>query len=1174
MYFDTAGSGNVTNNMTDWLSFSLVFNSGAASFTNSGNSINVQGKIENNSTNTQTISLANISAANGVKELNPVNGDLVINSANLYLGSGGGGEWRVWGANGKTLTINGVISESGTFRINQNSTVVFQKTNTYSGQTYIHHGQLIISNGASAGTNTINLGGTNTIGVSATNALYLGTASSSGGVTNGSAISVNTGGGASTLGGNNTSGTNEFSGGITLNQGATLTASSGGTLSVSGVISGAGGFTNSGAGTVIFSGSGANTASGGSTISAGTTVFNKSANTAAIAGPLTVNSGATLRTDAANQFNNQFVTVNGTLNMNSQAQSLALAGAGTVTMNATLTNNSTGTDTFSGKLTSSGALVKTNTGTLILSGSANDYTGATTVGGGTLAVSTNNALGATNAGTTIGSGGTLDLRSVTYSTAEAVTNNGGTIAASAGTSSFAGGITLGANSTFDVGGTQLTLGGVIDDGASTFGITKSGSGVLILTNANTYDGNTTISAGTILAGNNAALGSTGTASVSAGARLQLSNNLTIARNLTLSGDGISGSGSLQNVSGNNTWSGVISNASAARINSDAGTLTVSTDINSGANNLYIGGSGNTTVNGLINGTATTGNGALYKDGAGVLTLSANNSGLTGLVRLLGGTISITNNNSLGSGTLELGGLATQAILLVGTNTSRSQAILIADGSSNSVINVAAGSVLTNGGNVTGGGNNATKFGKAGAGTLLLSGTASTYGGQIQVGNGTLIIGSNNGLSTNTTTVNRGVDLGLDISDTSTANNVAVLASNAVTISNSFYIAPNTSSALRTIGISGAGTNTFNNEFYLGGNLTVDAGANATDQVTMSGNILNTSGLIKTNAGILVLSGGSSTFTGGVTLGSGTLRVGNNSALGTGTFTINGGTFASDSSTARTNTNAITMGGNVQLGDATGTGALVFSNNNINLGAATRTLTVSNSTTFWGAITNGGLTKAGAGTMALAASNSYDGVTTVSAGVLRIGNSGALGSTNGGTVVESGAQLRLITGVAGATSFGNGEALTISGDGGSYLGALRSGVSGETNTYQGKVTLAANATVNAGSGTILILDVASGDAVDLAGNTVTFLGAGTHQVNDGIVGSGGLTKDGTGTLTLSASNSYSGGTLITLGTLQIGNGSTTGSVAGVITNNGTLAFNRSDNLTNSGTISGTGNLTKS
>ena len=61
------------------------------------------------------------------------------------------------------------------------------------------------------------------------------------------------------------------------------------------------------------------------------------------------------------------------------------------------------------------------------------------------------------------------------------------------------------------------------------------------------------------------------------------------------------------------------------------------------------------------------------------------------------------------------------------------------------------------------------------------------------------------------------------------------------------------------------------------------------------------------------------------------------------------------------------------------------------------------------------------------------------------------------------------------------------------------------------------------------------------------------------------------MTLSGANSYSGGTTISDGTLQVGNGGTTGSIAGNIVNNAALIFNRSDNLTYANVISGTGTL---
>ena len=61
----------------------------------------------------------------------------------------------------------------------------------------------------------------------------------------------------------------------------------------------------------------------------------------------------------------------------------------------------------------------------------------------------------------------------------------------------------------------------------------------------------------------------------------------------------------------------------------------------------------------------------------------------------------------------------------------------------------------------------------------------------------------------------------------------------------------------------------------------------------------------------------------------------------------------------------------------------------------------------------------------------------------------------------------------------------------------------------------------------------------------------------ISGTGSLTQAGTGTLTLTGANTYTGGTTISAGTLQLGNGGTTGSVAGNITDNAALAFNLSN-----------------
>ena len=79
------------------------------------------------------------------------------------------------------------------------------------------------------------------------------------------------------------------------------------------------------------------------------------------------------------------------------------------------------------------------------------------------------------------------------------------------------------------------------------------------------------------------------------------------------------------------------------------------------------------------------------------------------------------------------------------------------------------------------------------------------------------------------------------------------------------------------------------------------------------------------------------------------------------------------------------------------------------------------------------------------------------------------------------------------------------------------------------------------------------------------------------GTGAIIKTGGGTLALAGNNSYVGSTRINAGTLQVGNGDASGNLSAAdtiaITNNGTLAFKRSDSVTFPGAISGTGSLSQ-
>ncbi len=127
-----------------------------------------------------------------------------------------------------------------------------------------------------------------------------------------------------------------------------------------------------------------------------------------------------------------------------------------------------------------------------------------------------------------------------------------------------------------------------------------------------------------------------------------------------------------------------------------------------------------------------------------------------------------------------------------------------------------------------------------------------------------------------------------------------------------------------------------------------------------------------------------------------------------------------------------------------------------------------------------------------------------------------------------------------------------------------------NTYTGNtaVTQGTLQIGNGGAGGSIV-----GDVAVASGATLAFDRSGTVSFGGTVSGAGGLTQAGPGTLTLTGTNTYTGGTTIAAGTLQIGDGGTTGSVVGDIANNGTLAFNHSDNTSFAGVISGSGSLVK-
>ena len=209
---------------------------------------------------------------------------------------------------------------------------------------------------------------------------------------------------------------------------------------------------------------------------------------------------------------------------------------------------------------------------------------------------------------------------------------------------------------------------------------------------------------------------------------------------------------------------------------------------------------------------------------------------------------------------------------------------------------------------------------------------------------------------------------------------------------------------------------------------------------------------------------------------------------------------------------------------------------------------------------GGLDKTGAGTLTLTQNQAFTGTTTISAGVLQLGNGGTTGSVSG-NIVDNGT---LVVNRSNALTLAG----TISGTGSLVQAGLGNTTLTADNGYTGGTTISAG-TLQLGNGSTTGSIV--GNIVDNARLVVNRSNALT--LSGTITGTGSLAQDGVGNTTLTADNGYTGGTTIGAGTLQLGNGGTTGSIVGDVVNNGTLAINRSDALTLSGTISGTGALVK-
>jgi T5SS/PEP-CTERM-associated repeat protein/autotransporter-associated beta strand protein len=571
-------------------------------------------------------------------------------------------------------------------------------------------------------------------------------------------------------------------------------------------------------------------------------------------------------------------------------------GAGTGVVNFNQSNAVTITSVISG----AGTVRQLGSGTTILSAS-NTYTGGTTI-----------------------SSGTLELNN-TGSVAGSITNNA----------------TLSLNRT-----NTLTLTNLV---SGTGALSKSGTGTVILAGANTYSGNTTISAGTLQINAGGSVSNSATTLVGSGGAGTLSISGGTYSNTSVSighsgGTGIlnlnSGSLSAQNlaVSGNG--------AVAGTLNLNGGTMAVS-----GSFSVASGGTINVNTGGVLSG----GNGGqLWVDSTNSLVNFNGGTGSSGLNLFVGngGTVDL-RGQSLGSNNWAnlvasgLGGVlrnsGTNAATIANPNT-----IWLWEGGQRLTIDASGGDILINSW-ITSSQMTNTGIIKTGTNALILANYGNDYNGGTFLQQGTLRLDHANAAGSGA------------ITQSNAGSTLQINATGTVTNAMSLY----NIATLQTVTLSGA--KTLNGATY-----NVAAGTTTTESGVLSG----AGGLTKSGTGTMTLSA-SNTYTGATAIGSGVLALTNGSAIAdTAAVTNSGATLRVDSSET--------------IGSLRGSGSTV-----LNGAAVTLTVAETNSQTYAGVISGaGGFAKAGIGTVTFTGANTYSGDTTINAGVLQIDVGGAVSnSTN-------------------------------------------------------------------------------------------------------------------------------------------------------------------------------------
>ncbi|EBM7412748.1 autotransporter outer membrane beta-barrel domain-containing protein [Salmonella enterica subsp. enterica serovar Senftenberg] len=850
------------------------------------------------------------------------------------------------------------------------------------------------------------------------------------------------------------------------------------------------------------------------------------------------------------------------------ASNVEALGSGDVTDNATLELN-TGGD-FDNNIGGTGSVVKSGDKTLTLSG-ANSYTGGTTISGGTLVVSNVEALGSgdvtDNATLELNTGGDFDNN---IGGTGSVVKSGDETLTLSGANSYTGGTTisggtlvatnveaLGTGDITDNATLELNAGGDFTNNiGGTGSVVKSGDKTLTLSGTNTYRGGTLISDGTLVASNVEALG---TGNVTDNATLELSTGGDFANNIGGTGSVVKSGDKTLTLSGANSYTGGTTIS--------GGTLV--------ASNVEALGSGDITDNATLElntggdfDNAISGSGQVVKSGDKTLTLSGANS-YSGATTISGGTLIATHVNALGTGAID-----NRASLLLDASGQFTVTDLTTESGGNTEIG--AGSTLQ-----------ATTLTQKSDSTLTINLNSNTADPVIHAASqvslaGTLdITGVGDVLDSDPASTDDLDTFTLIASDKTIAGDFEKLTVAGMDADLADFITVDgriddtgkqyelttalTWYADRDDAVTDAhGTFNLTNADGSFAVNTVLENVDATlDPASATG--WDGTSLIKQGAGTLILNA-ENTYTGGTTISGGTLVATNVDALGSGdvtddaTLELNtGGTFdnaiSGSGQVVKSGDDVLTLSGanSYSGGTLISDGTLVASNvEALGTGDVTDDATLELNT--GGDFTNniggtGCVEKSGDDTLTLSGSNTYTGGTLISGGTLVANDVNALGT---GDVTDD-ATLELNTGGDFTNNIGGTGRVEKSGDDTLTLSG--------SNTYTGGTLIS--------GGTLVANDVNALGTGDVTDNAALMLNTGGDFTNN-IGGTGRVEKSGDGTLTLSGGNTYTGGTLISGGTLVATNVDALGS--GDVTDNATLELNTGGDFDNA--ISGSGQVVKS